>query len=88
MWFQILLVRRGTRPKEALPDVGVQKMAQRTTPPSFLFGVFQGTPLKSETTFVNQLSILIHKCGLRFFVRASEHYAKNDLKSYYSTLWN
>ena len=35
---------------------------------------------------MNQILILVHKCGLRFFVRASEHYAKNDLKSYYSTL--
>ena len=42
--------------------------------------------MKSETTFVNQLLILVQKCGLRFFVRASEHYAKNDLKSYYSTV--
>ena len=86
MCFQILVLTPGTRPMEALPDFGVQKMAQRTTPPSFLFGLFQDTPLKSETTFVYQLSILIHKCGLRFFARSSEHYAKNGLKFYYSTL--
>ena len=61
----------GTRPKEALPDFGVQKMAQRTTPPS---GLFRGALLKSETTFVNQLLTLLHKCGLRFFRCASEHY--------------
>ena len=86
MWFQISGATRGTRPTEALPDFGLHKMAQKTTPTSFLFGLFQGTPLKSEPTFMNQLVILVHKCGLRFFTRASEHYAKNDLKSYYSTL--
>jgi hypothetical protein len=42
--------------------------------------LFQRSPLKSETTFVNQLSILVHKCGLRFFARESEHCAKIDLK--------
>ena len=31
----------------------------------------------SETTFVNQLSILFPKCGLRFLRCASEHCAKN-----------
>jgi len=86
MWFQISGETRGTRPTEALPDFGLHKMAQRTTPTSFLFGLFQGMPLKPETTFMNPLLILVHKCGLRFFARASEHDAKNDLKSYYSTL--
>ena len=72
MWIQNLLVRRGTRPKEALPDFGVQEMAQRTAPPPFLFGLFRGAPSKSETTFWNQLLILFRKWGLRFFRRASE----------------
>ena len=70
----------GTRPKEALPDFGVRKMAHRTTPPSFLLGLFRGAPLESETTFVVQLFILFRKCGLRFLGRESECYeldAKN-----------
>ena len=64
----------GTRPKEALPDLGVQKMAQKISPPSFLFGVFRGAPSKSESKLVNKLSILLHRCGLRSFGCASEHF--------------
>jgi len=41
-----------------------------------LFGLFRGTPPKSETTFVNKILILFHKCGLRVSGRASEHHAK------------
>jgi len=52
-------------------------MARRTTPPSFLFGLFQGAHSKSETTFVNQFFIIFRKAGLRFFGRASENHAKN-----------
>jgi len=62
MWFYIFWNPLGARPKEALPDFGVQKMAQRTSSPSFLLGWFRGAPLKSETTFENQLLILFHKC--------------------------
>ena len=43
-------------------------------------GFFRLVPrraLKSETTFGNQLSILFHRCGLRYFGRASEYHAKN-----------
>ena len=50
-------------------------MAQRIAPPSFLFGLFRGAPLKSETTFVSQPSILFHQRGFRFLGCASEHYA-------------
>jgi len=77
MWFQIFGATRGTRPTEALPDVGGQKMAQWTAPLSFLFGLFRGAPFKSETTFVYQHSILFHKYGLKFLGCASEHYAQN-----------
>ena len=77
MWCQILERSRGTRPTEALPRFGIHKMAQRTTPPSFLFCLFRGADSKSETTIDNQLWILFHKCGLRFFGRASGHHTKN-----------
>ena len=50
------------------------------------FNMLRQASQKSETTLVNQLSILVYKCGLRFFARESEHCAKTDLKSYYSTL--
>ena len=40
----------------------------------FLFGMFRAAPIKSETTIVNQLLILFHKCGLRFYWKLSEHY--------------
>ena len=42
--------------------------------------------MKSETAFVNQLSILFHKCGLGFFGCASEHDELVRLESCYSTL--
>ena len=45
----------------------------------FLFGLFRGPLQKSETTCVNQLLILFHRCGLRFPGRASEHPSKIPL---------
>jgi len=34
--------------------------------------VFRGAPGESDTTFVKQNSILVHRCGLRLAVRAPE----------------
>ena len=38
--------------------------------------VFRGAPGESATTFVQQNSILVHRCGLRLGVRAPEEAGK------------
>ena len=47
----------------------------------FLFGMFRGAPRKSKTTLVNQLLILFHQCGLRFYWQPSEHHLYNSCNS-------
>jgi len=36
------------------------------------FAMFRAAPVKFETTLMNQLSILFHKCGLGFYWRGAE----------------
>jgi len=48
----------------------IEVLGPRFEKPRFLFGLFRGAPQKSETSLVNQLSILFLKCGLRFSGRA------------------
>jgi hypothetical protein len=66
MWFLIFRTRIGTdrtfRPKDHENEV----LGPRFRETDFLFVWFRGPFAKSETTFVNQLSILFHNSVLRF----------------------
>ena len=55
--------------KRAIEVVGARFEVSRS-----LFCMFRGAPQKSESTFVNQLSILFHKWGLRFYWQSSENH--------------
>ena len=48
--------------------------------------MFQEALRKSDTTFLNQLLILFHKCGFKFYRSPLEHYPTGSYNSCYSTL--
>ena len=50
---------------------GIEVLGPRFEKSRFHFGSFRYAPTKSKTTFTNQLSILFHIYGLRFYVRSS-----------------
>ena len=54
----------------------IEVLGPRFEKSRFLFGLFRRAPTHSETTFVNQLSILFHNCGLRVAGRSSEDFPK------------
>ena len=77
MWFQIFFGRGAEHVELFDLSSEIEGLGPRFEKSRCLFGLFRGAPLKSETTFVNQLSILFHKCGLRFSGSALERDAKN-----------
>ena len=59
----------------------VEVLGPRFENPRGLSGFFRGTPRKSETTFFNQLSILFHRCRLRFYWRGAKDHAERSTAS-------
>ena len=50
--------------------------------------MFPHLTVKSETTLVNQLSILFHKCGLRFYGDPGEHHVTTQNACYPTLLFH
>jgi len=70
---------RGRASEQAEPKIGFSESGWAPKPRFHdiwgeNFVLFRRASGKCETTFVNQLSILFHKCGLRFSGRAAEDF--------------
>ena len=66
MRFHIFRTRIGTDWTFRCKDHEIEVLGPRFRETDFCFGLFRCASAKSETTFVNQLSILFHKSVLRF----------------------
>ena len=85
MWFQILRARLETSRKERRVESCFEpfSLPQHLGVP--ILALFRGGSQKSEVTFVSQFSILLHKCGLRFFGSPLEDHGTPQ-NACYSTL--
>jgi len=65
----------------------IEVLGPRIEKSRFPFGLFRGVHLQSETAFVNQLSILFHECGLRFYWCGAEDHKNPATYSFSPGRW-
>ena len=85
MWFQILRARLGTSRKKTGVEQSFEPFPVPQNREEPLLALFRAAPVNSESTFVNQLSILFQECGLGFYWCGAEHHGTPQ-NACYSTL--